>query len=57
MEILKTTVGHALKQLLPENVAFTIASFLVEDLEEKKRHTKHYAHQSTENDERKEDEN
>ena len=34
MEILKTTVGHALKQLLPENVAFTIASFLVEDLEE-----------------------
>jgi hypothetical protein len=35
MEILKTTVGHALKQLLPENVAFTIASFLVEDLEEK----------------------
>ena len=35
MEILKTTVGHALKQLLPENMAFTIASFLVEDLEEK----------------------
>ena len=34
MEILKTTVGHALKQLFPENVAFTIASFLVEDLEE-----------------------
>ena len=35
MEILKTTVGHALKQLLPENMAFTIASFLVEDPEEK----------------------
>ena len=35
MEILKTTVGHALKQLLPENMAFTIASFLVEDLDEK----------------------
>ena len=35
MEVLKTTVGHALKQLFPENVAFTIASFLVEDLEEK----------------------
>ena len=33
--ILQTTVGHALKQLLPENMAFTIASFLVEDLEEK----------------------
>ena len=36
MEILKTTVGHALKQLFTENVAFTIASFLVEDPEEKK---------------------
>ena len=35
MEILKTTVGHILKQLLPENMAFTIASFLVEDPEEK----------------------
>ena len=34
--ILKTTVGHALKQLFPENVAFTIASLLVEDPEEKK---------------------
>ena len=35
MEVLKTTVGSVLKQLLPENMAFTIASFLVEDLEEK----------------------
>ena len=34
MEILKTTVGHHLKQLFPENVAFIIASFLVEDSEE-----------------------
>ena len=35
MEVIKTTVGHALKQLFTENVAFTIASFLVEDPEEK----------------------
>ena len=35
MEILKTTVGHILEQLFPTNMAFTIASFLVEDLEEK----------------------
>ena len=35
MEILRTTIGHILEQLLPENIAFTIASFLVEDLEEK----------------------
>ena len=35
MEILKTTVGHALKQLLPENMVFTIASFLVESDEER----------------------
>ena len=33
MEILKTTVGHHLKQLFPENVAFIIAAFLVEDQE------------------------
>ncbi len=33
--ILKTTVGHALKQVFTDNVAFTIASCLVEDLEEK----------------------
>ncbi len=33
MEILKTTVGHHLKQLFPENIAFDIASFLVEDQE------------------------
>ena len=36
MEILKTTVGHHLKQHFIENVAFTIASFLEEDEEEKK---------------------
>ena len=36
MEILKTTVGHALKQLLPENVAFIISTFLAEDPEERK---------------------
>ncbi len=35
MEVLKTTVGHALKQISTDNVAFTIASFLVEDVEEK----------------------
>ena len=35
MEVIKTTVGHALKQLFTENVAFTIAAFLVEDPEEK----------------------
>ena len=35
MEVIKTTVGHILEQLFPENMAFTIASFLVEDLEEK----------------------
>ena len=34
MEVMKTTVGHALKQLFTENVAFTIAAFLVEDPEE-----------------------
>ena len=35
MNVLKTTVGHILEQLLPGNIAFTIASFLVEDPEEK----------------------
>ncbi len=40
MEVIKTTVGHALKQLFTENVAFTIASFLVEDPEEKKEEYK-----------------
>ena len=35
MEVIKTTVGHALKQLFIDNIAFTIAAFLVEDLEEK----------------------
>ena len=35
MEILKTTVGHILEKPFPENMVFTIASFLVEDLEEK----------------------
>ena len=40
MEILKTAVGHALKQLFPENVAFTIASFLEESDEERTAKTK-----------------
>ena len=40
MEILKTTVGHALKQLLPENIAYVIAAFLVEDPEEKREEYK-----------------
>ncbi len=35
MTVLKTTVGHALKHIFTDNVAFTIASFLVEDIEEK----------------------
>ena len=35
MEVLKTTVGYALKQLFPGNIAFTIASFLVESDEER----------------------
>ena len=34
MEVIKTTVGHALKQIFTDNVAFTIASFLAEDPEE-----------------------
>ena len=34
MEILKTTVGHALLELLPDNIAFIIATFLAEDPEE-----------------------
>ena len=35
MEVMKTTVGHALKQLFIDNIAFTIAAFLVEDPGEK----------------------
>ena len=35
MEVIKTTVGHALKQLFTDNIAFTIAAFLAEDPEEK----------------------
>ena len=35
MTVVKTTVGHGLKQIFTDNVAFTIASFLVEDIEEK----------------------
>ena len=38
--IMKTTVGHALKQLLPENVAFIISTFLVKDPEENKEEYK-----------------
>ena len=36
MEIIKTTLGHHLTNLFPENVAFDIAAFLVESEEEKK---------------------
>jgi hypothetical protein len=35
MEVIKTTVGHAIKHLFCDNIAFTIAAFLVEDPEEK----------------------
>ena len=35
MEVIKTTVGHALKHIFCDNIAFTIAAFLVEDPEEK----------------------
>ena len=38
--ILKTTVGHALKQIFTDNVAFAIASFLVEGPEEKREECK-----------------
>ena len=41
MEILKTTVGHHLTNLFPENVAFDIAALLVEDPEER-RETEQY---------------
>ncbi len=34
IEVLKTTVGFGLKQIFTDNVAFTIASFLVEDVED-----------------------
>ena len=34
MQVLKTTVGHHLLNMFPENVAFDIASFLVEGEEE-----------------------
>ena len=36
MEIIKTTVGHHLTNLFPENVAFDIATFLAEDPEERR---------------------
>ena len=36
MEIIKTTVGHHLTKLFPENVAFDIAAFLEEDPEERR---------------------
>ena len=35
MEVIKTTVGYALKQRFTDNIAFTIAACLVEDPEEK----------------------
>ena len=36
MEIVKTTVGHHLTSIFPENVAFDIAAFLAEDPEERR---------------------
>ncbi len=33
--VMKTTIGFALKQLFTDNIAFTIAVFLVEDPAEK----------------------
>ena len=36
MEILRTTVGHHLSNMLPEGIAFTVAAFLEEGREEKK---------------------
>ena len=36
MEIIKTTVGHHLTNLFPENVAFDIAAFLAENPEERR---------------------
>ena len=36
MQVLKTIVGCHLKNMFPENVAFHIASFLVEDEDEKR---------------------
>ena len=41
MQVLKTIVGHHLLNMFPENVAFHIASFLVED-EDKTRAEKAY---------------
>ena len=35
MEILKTTVGYAIKHLFCDNIALSIAAFLVEDPDEK----------------------
>ena len=34
MQVIKTIVGHHLKNMFPENVAFHIASFLEEDMEQ-----------------------
>ena len=36
MEILRTTVGHHLSNMLPEGIAFAVAAFLEEGREEKK---------------------
>ncbi len=38
--VMKTTVGFALEQLFTDNIAFTIAAFLVEDPEEKQEEYK-----------------
>ena len=57
MEVIKTTVGHAIKQLFCDNIAFTIAAFLVEDLEKKsEEYTAFCATLLRKNDERQEGE-
>ena len=57
MEVIKTTVGHALQQLFTENVAFIISTFLVEDPEEKKGRIQATMRKTIRsNDERKENE-
>ena len=40
MEILRTTVGHHLSNMLPEGIAFAVAAFLEEGREEKKNREK-----------------
>ena len=53
---METTVGFALKQLFTDNIAFTIAAFLVEDPEEKEGLQSTMRINLRENDERQEGE-